>query len=239
MNKLITLGANDEYIQQSKAYGKKDALLSLILYISLMLMYWIMGNLFVSQRLALSETYIFCATGILALACMGLVVLFCFLQKQKLSTIGFSKSKSIKSLIMGFALSTIVIIVNITAIVSGSTPKTNITLIIIKVIYFLIFIALMEEVVFRGYIGARLFGYFNNKLLAITVVGIMFSLMHIPFQMAVVQMSLQEYISAQWGNLIFTFLFHLVFQWLYAKYNSIIAPTILHFVWDFVGWFVG
>lgn len=239
MKNLTVLGANDEYVQQTKEYGRKDALLSLILYFVMNLLFVLMGKIFVQKGLTLTETYMFCVTGIVSLICIGLVFLFCLIRRQKLVTVGFSKNQVKKSFAMGMILFILVAIFRgIWPIISGSTIQTNIGVIFMKVIYFFIFIGFMEELVFRGYIGTRLYGCFTNKRLSLVVVGIMFSFLHIPFYMVVAQMSLSEYISANWVSLILIFLFHIVFQWLYSKYNSIVAPTILHFIWDYIQWFI-
>jgi membrane protease YdiL (CAAX protease family) len=239
MKNPTVLGADDEYVQQSKEYGRKDALLALILYVIMNLLFVLMGKIFVRKGITLTETYIFCVTGIVSLVCIGLVFLFCLIRKQKLETIGFSKNQVKKSFALGMILLILVAIFGgLWPIISGSTIQTNIGVIFMRVIYFFIFIGFTEELVFRGYIGTRLYGCFANKRLSLVIVGIMFSLLHIPFHMVVAQMSLSEYISVNWESLIIIFLFHYVFQWLYSKYNSIVAPTILHFIWDFIQWLI-
>ncbi|MDF2822565.1 MAG: hypothetical protein K0R15_3013 [Clostridiales bacterium] len=239
MKNTTVLGADDEYVQQSKEYGRKDALLALILYVVMNLLSVLMGKIFVQKGLTLTETFVFCVTGIVSLVCIGLVFLFCLIRKQKLVTVGFSKNQIKKSFILGMILFILVAIVGgIWSIISGSTIQTNSGVIFMRVIYFFIFIGFMEELVFRGYIGTRLYGCFTNKRLSFVIVGIMFSLLHIPFHMVVAQVSLSEYISVNLVSLIYIFLLHYVFQWLYSKYNSIVAPTILHFIWNFILWFI-
>lgn len=233
------LGANNEYVQQTKDYGRIDALFALILYSIIMSMSLIMGKIFSLKNSSLTETYTFYASGIFSLVSIGLVFLFCLIRKQKLTTVGFSKSKAIRSFLMGIILILIIFILwGIRPIISGLSIKEDITLITMKIIYYLIFIAFMEELVFRGYIGTRLYGFFKNKSLSIAVVGIMFTLSHIPFQIMVSQMSLLEFISVNFSNLLNNFIHHLIRQWLYSKYNSIIAPTFLHFIENFIRWFI-
>lgn len=232
------LGANNEYLQQAKEYGSKDALFALILFIIEMFGLSLVGNLFLQKGEALSEIYIFIVTGIFSMIFIGLVFLFCIIRRQKLITIGFSKTLAKKSFIFGLLLfGFVVILYSIRAIFSGSV-QTDINLIIINIIYYLIFIAFMEELIFRAYIGTRLFGFFKNKKLSIAIVGIMCSFEHIPFYMIISQVSLAAYISSHFYNLISLAIIHILFQWIYSKYNSIIAPTILHFIWDYIQWFI-
>jgi membrane protease YdiL (CAAX protease family) len=239
MKNSTVLGANYEYVQQTKEYGIKDVLLALILYVIMNLLFVLMGKLVVQKGSALTETYIFWVTGIYSLVCIGLVFLFCLIRRQKFDTVGFSKNQVKKSFVLGMILFILVIIFRgILPVIFGSTIQTNIGVIFMRVVYFLIFIGFMEELIFRGYIGTRFYGCFSNKRLSLSIVGIMFSLLHVPFQMVVAQMSLSEYILLNWMRLIFIFLFQFFFQWLYSKYNSIVAPTILHFIWDFIPWFI-
>jgi membrane protease YdiL (CAAX protease family) len=237
--KASTVLGKDEYVQQTKEYGRIDALFALIVYVVMIFLFLLMGKLFVYKSSTLTEVYIFVITGIFTLFLIGFVFLLCSIRKQNLMTVGFSMTYAIQSFGMGMFLFMIVIALKvITSVNNGSTIQTDIGLIVMKIIYYLIFIAFMEEVVIRGYIGTRLYGYFTNKRLSIVIVGIMFSLEHIPFQMMYAQMSLMEYISQNWGYLVYTAAFHFILQWLYAKYNSIIAPTIFHFIWNFIQWFI-
>ncbi|NLJ41775.1 MAG: CPBP family intramembrane metalloprotease [Clostridiales bacterium] len=152
---------------------------------------------------------------------------------------GFNMDQAKKSLVMGmFLFAVTVVLGGIWAVLTGSTIQTDIKVIAMRIIYFQIFIGFYEELVFRGYIGTRLYGYFSNKQISIVITGIMFSLMHVPFHMTVAQMGFIEYILMHWINLVFLVIFHCGFQWLYSKYNSIIAPTILHFIIDFIQWFI-
>ena len=238
MNKSV-FGANDEYVQQTKVYGRIDALLALILYVTMVFLFVLMGKIFVHEYSNLTETYIFCVTGLFSIACIGLVFLFCFLRKQKLDTVGFSKKQAIRSLVIGIILLLLVIIFwDIKPFISGSITNTDSTLIVMRIIYFLVFIGFMEELTIRGYIGTRLYGYFKNKRLSVVITGIMFAMLHVPFHMIMAHMSLLSYRYMNFWGLIFIAIIHCLFQWFYSKYNSIIGPTIFHFIWDFSQWFI-
>lgn len=239
MKNLALLTGKDEYVLQSKKYDRIDALLALSLYLVMIFLFVLIGKIFVYRSYALTETYKFCVTGIISFISLGLVFLLCYIRKQNIKTIGFSRTFIIKSFSMGMTLFLLIVIFKgVIPIISGSKFQTDHKDIVMWVIYYLVFIALMEEVVMRGYVGTRLYGYFTNKRLSIFVVGVMFSLYHIPFQIVINKISLVEYISLNWANLIIYFIFHLLFQWLYSQYNSIVAPTLFHFIWDFIKWFI-
>ncbi len=241
MKKSKVLGANEEYVQQTMKYGRTDALLAFSIFVVMLFLFGLMGKVFgyLVNDFRITETFSFYVTGIISLFLIALVFLLCFIRKQKFTTIGFGKTHAIKSLSMGIMIFIIVIALKgIIPVVSGSGIQTDIGLIAMKTIYFLVFVAFMEEIIIRGYIGTRLYGYFRNKGLSIIIVGLMFSIEHIPFQLMFTQMNLLEYIIMNRHYLIVLTIFHFLLQWLYSKYNSIIAPTIFHFIWDFIKWFV-
>lgn len=230
---------SEEYVLATQQYKKTDFLLALLLYLFVLLIYYILGRVFSSDTVKLTEGFIFIFTGVVSIIIIGFTFALCLLRKQKLATIGFDMSKAKQSLKLGLVLTVIVVLLFGTVIVvSDFSIKTDIPLIVMRFFYYLIDIAFVEELVFRGYIGTRIYGCFKNKMIAIAVTGVLFVFMHIPAQMVMADMNFLEYISYAWVNFIFIFLLHFIFQFLYAKYNSIIAPTLFHFAWDYVQWFI-
>ncbi len=237
MKNKVTLKACEEYVEQTKVYSLKDAISAIILYIILIAEYIFMGKIFVYKGADISEYFIFFVTAFFALLTVALVGLLCVVHKQKFDTVGFSKTHWIKSFKLGMFLFVIVIMGGlIRYLFFHGTVRSDIPRIFMRIIYFLFFIGFTEEVVFRGYIGTRLYGFFTSKGLSIVITGILFSLMHVPFQAMVAQVAPLEYIMINWSNLISISIMHIGFQWLYSKHNSIVAPTILHFIWDYVQW---
>lgn len=233
------LGFSQEYINETQQYKTIDFYLSLFLYFVMLSLYFLMGKIFASAGTALSEPFIFITTGIVSALLVGIVFLICHLRKQGISSIGFGKAMAKRSLRCGMILLVSVIaIFGGIATLTGSSIRNDAALVSMRFLYFLFFIAFVEELIFRGYIGTRLYGCFKNKVLAVIVTGILFSLMHIPCQMMMTNRTLLEYISTAWPNLISVFVLHFTFQFLYAKNNSMIAPTVFHFVWDYVQWII-
>lgn len=232
--------ANSEYIEQTRLYNKKDIISSILLYSIMIILFILMGKHFIQKGETLSQLYIFGFTGIISLLCIVLVFFLCAIRKHKLITVGFSYTYAKKSFTAGIMIIILFSVLKgiIPVIFYNSTIRTDFGQILMKFCYYLFFIAFMEEIVFRGYIGTRFYGYFKNKLLSIIVVGILCALLHIPFQMVVTQLSLSKYISINMGIIYNYFFWHLIEQWLYAKYNSIIAPVMLHFIMDFIGWII-
>lgn len=248
MSRKSILKPNNEYMEQISEYGKADAILAFILFGLVMLQTIVIVRIFMSNDLVITETGIFFITGIFSTVLIGIVFLFCKIRKQKIKTIGFNKDNIKKQLTNAFIISSIIIVIRgIMPIISGnpfnpallnvSFGKMVITL-LSRGIYYLVFVAFFEEVIFRGYIGSRLYGYFKNKFFSIIVTGVMFSIIHIPMAMINVGMNLTEYIVNYSFRLVFLVLYHVFFQILYSKYNSLISPVIVHFTIDFLIWFV-
>lgn len=231
------LGANEEYVEQTKAYGGKDALLALALYTTVTFFYFILGSLIVQKRFArtLTEPYIFWASGIVSIVSMGLIALLCYLRKQKLTTLGLGKTQASKSLLMGVVLSAIIVV--IAGVPDLASIKANAALIPVKLFYYLVFVAFLEELEFRAYVGTRIYGFCRHKWLSVFFVAFLFALEHIPMKLLEYQITFPQYILNNGGHLIFYAVFHIALQWLYSKHNSIIAPILVHFTWNFMTWF--
>jgi membrane protease YdiL (CAAX protease family) len=154
-------------------------------------------------------------------------------RKQSLSSIGLTRCNAKKSLLSGGVLGSCFILINvITAILSGK-ELTDIGTLFYNVFYFFVIIGFTEEVVFRGYIQTRLYGILQSDTIAVIVGGVLFSLMHIPYKMSMLNMDLLSYLQSNYMILLFLILWHVVFNFLYRKYNSLLAPTIFHGFMDF------
>jgi uncharacterized protein len=241
MNGLKKFIDNNEFIKQRKEYSKIDALLTIILYLIIIIIYSLFGKLFILKNLYANVYLRFFSTGFISFLLIGSVLLLCFIRKQKLYTVGFSKFYAFRSFLLGMVLSLVLIIIYVLPSFISSTKiqiQTNTLSIIMNIIYYMIFVALPEEIIFRGYIGTRLLYLIKNKGLSIILVGILFSLEHIPFNMILAHTNIINYISVNINNLVFYILIHFILQRLYLKYNNIIAPIIFHFIWNFMQWFI-
>jgi len=79
-----------------------------------------------------------------------------------------------------------------------------------------------------GFIQTRIYGIIKNSFWAIFLVAFMFMFMHIPFQMAIAHMDFFTFVPSNYITLIFQFSWNIIFNVMYAKYNSIVAPTLFH-----------
>lgn len=230
------LGANKEYVQQTKVYGKKDALLSFVIFGIEFGSMFLLRQLLKYRVLGSSTRSVFITSGAVSLFFIGIVLLFCSLRKQKANTIGFSITEMKQSFYTGAIGFTVILVLKwLTKISSKQRILEGVTKesFVMNVVYFLVFVALMEEIVIRGYIATRLYGSYKNKWLSIATVGMMFAITHIPMYSMRLQISMWNYTVTHIDYLIKIALYHCFFQWIFSKYNSILAPIMIHFMIDF------
>ena len=94
-------GANKEYVQQTKVYGKKDALLSFVIFGIVFGSMFLLQQLIKYRGLGSSTKLVFITSGVISFFLIGIVLLFCFLRKQKANTIGFSITEMKQSFYTG------------------------------------------------------------------------------------------------------------------------------------------
>ncbi len=212
---------DNHYKEEAKNYTRIDGFICAVYYAIFMITYYFMGKLYLSKK-------IYLGTGInllLALICILIVLL----RKQKLSSLGITKYKLKSSIILGSFLGILFVVFNgIIPALFSKAELISADMLLYNIFYFFIVIGFVEELIFRGFIQTRLYGIIKNDFLAIIIAGVMFSFMHIPFQMSLVNMSFFQYFSENILQLIIYVVWHVLFNFLYKKYNSIFTGTILH-----------
>ena len=111
----------------------------------------------------------------LVIAIIGVSI--AIIKDKNLINLGFTKEK----LKINFVISFIIIIT--VFIISVVVGKYSILKLIKYSLYYLFYISLIEEILFRGFIQNYLFGLKCNKYLVFLIGALMFSIMHLPFQM--------------------------------------------------------
>lgn len=215
---------DEEYKKSLQKYEFKDGIFAVVYYLLAMILYYAMGQIYAMKNLYLGYQVNF----FLVLLCIAYVSI----RKQGLKTIGFGKRNLKESLVLGLSVSAILVVITIVSGILAGRHFNAVPKLIIDFGYYLIVIALVEEIVFRGFIQTRIYGMIKNPILAIIVSALMFMIIHIPFQMGAAHLDFISYISRNFLTLLFTFVWHIVFNFMYSKYNSIAAPTVFHAIMD-------
>jgi len=207
-------------------YEKKDTFLAIIIYIISIFILFGLGLL----QTTTSISPIF--TGLINLL-ISIILIFINLRyrKQKLDSVGITKKHLLKSLIVGLIFGIILSMVNIILAIMSGSKWIRFYSLIWNIPYFLIIICFQEEILYRGYIQTRLYGVLKSDILTIIIGGIMFALMHIPFQFFVRGYNnILTFLIDNCFWLFLVFSWHFVFNFLYRKFNSLTTPTVCHFL---------
>ena len=148
-------------------------------------------------------------------------------RKQSLKSIGFNKVQILKQISIGIILYLLSLILNWVPGINFNLDSMSIW----SFLYMLIEIALVEEIIFRGFLQQRLKGLIKNKYVNLLIVAFIFGSIHIPFILAQSNLTfVQVFIS-----IIPKMIMHIYFVGIYkAGNNSVLSATIAHGVNNFI-----
>jgi len=218
---------NESYKQMVISYNKTDGVLAICFFVTCMVLLYLTGWVLVQFDVLLNSIY-------------GLVTIFLALmlvrgRKQSVQTVGITKANIFRSSLVGIILSVPFVIFAVIPRLTEITHPIQPLYVLYSIFFYLIVVSFGEEVVYRGYIQPRLHGLIKNNFLAVALGGIMFSIMHIPFQSALYYFHNGQ-LWPSWITplqLLLWFGWHIVFNEIYRKYNSLAGPVILHFFMNF------
>lgn len=148
------------------------------------------------------------------------IIIFLKYKKEKLSSINFRFKNPIKIILIGLLLSIPLIILN--KLFDSYNPQINLAIIFNQLIQ----VALVEEIIFRGFLQNKLMSIFNNKYKVSFAVGLLFSLSHLPNCLIfreTIDISVLIYLLIVVGT-------HIYLCLIASKGNSILSSTIAHFL---------
>lgn len=148
---------------------------------------------------------------------------------KSITDCGFEKEKLKTDIIISL------IIIIITFIVVAIFSEQSLSIVIKQALYYLFYIAAIEEILFRGVIQNYLFGFKLNRYVIFIIGALLFSFSHIPFQMFVHNNVSLDYFAKAIPNLIETFIAHLVYCFIANKRKNLMIPIALHYAYDFLG----
>lgn len=205
------------YQSKEKSY----AIIAIIYYCIYLLGLFLAGILY-QKGLTSGMLIIYCA-----LFAVG--VLIALIKDRDICNLGFGKEKLQINLIISL------MIVIITFIVICVFSKLSFDELLKQMFYYLFYIAAIEEILFRGLIQNYLFGFKLNKYMIFAIGALLFSFMHIPFQMFVHNNVSLHYLAEALPNLIETFIAHFIFCFIAYKRKDITVSIALHYAYDFLG----
>ncbi len=156
-------------------------------------------------------------------------------QKGKgLYSLGMSKEGAGVSCRIGLLCAAVILVLNgILPGVLGGRDLAPAGAICIRFLYFLFIIAFPEEIIFRGYLMTRLEAAKGSWKQAVLLSGLLFVLIHIPYQYIVSGEGVVSYLlNGNLVTLLMTFIWHLVFCALFKKTKSLYGSILFHGIMD-------
>ena len=219
--------SNEEYKKKIDRYTGIDGVKALGLYLIFMAVAFFHGYILTTDL----------SVGILNLSGIVLSVIdimigigFVFVFKDTLSSIGFIKKNLRKSLLLGIAGTVLIMTVYISVYLFGYGE--NLTFYPASLMFVCIFLfgAISEEIVFRGYISARLCGLVKNQGIASLISALLFVSIHYPVRW--VTTGAFSLTSLSLEHVIYLIILHFLCDWVYKKTNSLWGSILLHFLYN-------
>lgn len=202
-----------------KEKSKSHFLIAIIFWIAYMIGFVIMGILYKNGVQNYNVIY-------WAFAIVG--VLIVIIKDKNITSLGFTKEKLKINLILSL------VIIALTFSISVIAGKHSISKLISGSLYYLFYISLVEEVIFRGFIQNYLFGLKCNKYIVFLIGALLFSLSHLPFQMYVNNNVSVGYFIEALPQLVTCFIIHLIMCFITYKRKDIALPISLHYALDYL-----
>lgn len=192
--------------------------MALVFYVLYMIALYTIGKIY-----SISGNYLGELLSIFQIAVVILLVRF------RVPKVGISRENAFPSIMTGMIMGIIFILgyTIIPGIIGGASPLPA-KAIAYNVFYYFVIISFEEELSFRGYIQPRLYPLFKKEWLTMVVGGILFVLMHYPYQMAARGMNFIEYLPLFIASAPMQLMWHFVFSWFYRRFGNIFGATIMH-----------
>jgi uncharacterized protein len=219
---------------EHKKYTKVDFALSIgyFLYLMITLFFIVWSPFFpdVAMWPPLKKILFGLFVGIIELAPLMFMLKY---RKQSSRSIGFHKEKLMLSLIVGaiFVIPELIIF----KIDVSLLRAISIQAFVIKFFYYFFCIALVEEIIFRGYLQSRIQGVITSKWLSVIVVGLLFYASHIPVEYFYSGQEflpfMKNHLSIRLPYLCFS---HFYFLLIYRLTGNIFSSTMTHAILDVI-----
>ncbi|MCR4651075.1 MAG: CPBP family intramembrane metalloprotease [Lachnospiraceae bacterium] len=206
------------YRNNLQSYTKKDSYIALAFYAFNMLLLYATGKIhfYTGKYLGI----------VMAIVNIAVVLL---IARARHSDVGICVRGIIPGIVTGFIMG-IIFILGYTILpgIAAGASFLPVRTILYNVFYYFVIIAFEEELSFRGFIQPRLFPLFKKEWLTLLVGGIMFVLMHYPYQMAARGMGITDYFPLFIAGAPIQLMWHYVFSWFYGRFGNIYGGTVLH-----------
>ena len=217
----------EDYIKSVEAYKSMDAIRAIGVFAAVFVLYALCGVVALKTHVAGQRWVGILFNGI----CIGIVLILMRHQKEGLETVGLKGGNIKLTLIIGCAVGTLLFFLNgLSNIWFAGKSFVSADRILIDILFYL-FVALSEELIFRGYILTRLYGLVKNVYVDMLIAALLFILMHFPYRMVAYQMSFVEFITNV-DRVSDLFITGLWLSYIRIKTNSLYGAILPHWMSD-------
>jgi membrane protease YdiL (CAAX protease family) len=162
---------------------------------------------------------------------LGVIALIIRCRRQSWSDVGLGRTSLLRSGLVGLGLGAVLVVCGAiipTVIQHASFYQPQ--FIADQALWFLVWVALPEEIVFRGFIMTHLAGF--SRRWSLPTSAVMFGLSHFPFQFAISGLPLESFLAQNSWMILIPTGWGLIYGLLYAKFNHVLGPVIAHALAD-------
>lgn len=221
------LNLNKEYKEEVMKYKPTDGYLAFVLFLIICLLYAFTA-LLENRYTIIRDNARLTGFGI-NLLMIVITIFLSVIRKQGIEQLGLLRGQWKKSLLIGGVLAAILFFNNCLSHIISGGDFIDFTDILLYAVYYLS-VAVCEEIVFRGYIGTRLYGLVKNKYLTVIIAGILFIIMHFPYRMIAYGMTIRDLTIHNIGWLIDLFVTHTILSFIYMKTKSLYGSILIHWI---------
>ncbi|MCL2415284.1 MAG: CPBP family intramembrane metalloprotease [Defluviitaleaceae bacterium] len=226
-NRKKIISTDKTYENMLKNYTKADAFLAIGLFLFFILL--------ISALIWVAMNYMINLSFFLFVMMIASTFIIMRIRKQKLNTVGITNVNFLKSLVLGVVCSIPVVIFVVIPRLAAIERPMPLNDIFILSFGFWFLVSFGEELFGRAFLQTRIYALIKSDFWAVFVGGLIFAILHIPGRILSYYSTHGESIHMPElvSNILVWIGAHVILNIMYRKYNSIVAPVILHFFLNF------
>ena len=232
---------DSKYQHEVSKYGKKDGMIALCVFLFNAVLVTVYGIILNSaENVAFQGQLMTNLQGqvmvmIFQIVCFAITIIVVLARKQGLTSIGIHRENLLPALRLGLMFSIIPLSASLLpGLVIGWESFAFIQIMFNLLLSFIS--ATYQDTTFIGFVQTRIYGLFKSGRIAISIVAVLFALIHLPFQIITQGADF-------WGlhvimMIVLLALGHWVFLAVFRKYFSVISAILVHTMLNFSQGFI-
>lgn len=157
---------------------------------------------------------------------LAVIALTLAVRRQSWRTVGFGTAHLRRSLLVGAVPAALLLAGGWLLGAAQGMPANSWRVLTFGVPFYLVVVAFTEEVFWRGFLTTRLATAFPGGT-GVLLAGVLFGFLHLVGSFGESGFGWWV-VAANWWRVVIPFALHLLSWWLYRRYDSLAAPTLVH-----------